>query len=271
VVGGDWDRRRSFWCALLVVVPLALGGCDSGGGEEPEGESKPAPKALLPPVGFSATADGFSVHLSWSADPASAQIENYELDRNGRNLFASTTSTSYTDTDVRPGKMYRYEIRSIGANGKSDPVVDEVKIKTPPLHEARVEGGFSITTKEISHYGYGDYSLPTFGSQFKPKCRHGACDVVWTDIGLKGLHAILEQRGAAYHGSYRGFFLSLCEGTRSTSDVEIDFKVVDARAIRGEWRAKKFEGTIEHTEAPQYGCGTAHAELAIKGLLRVAG
>lgn len=271
MVGVDRARRRSFWCALLVAVPLAFGGCDRGGGEEAEGESKPAPKALLPPVGFSATADGFSVHLSWSADPASAKIENYELDRNGRNVFASTTSTSYTDTNVRPGKTYRYEIRSIGANGESDPAVDEVKIKKPSLQKARVEGGFSITTKEISHYGYGDYSLPTFGSKFKPKCRHGACDVVWTDIGLKGLHAVLEKRRAAYQGTYRGFFLSLCEGTRSTSDVEIDFKVIKARAIAGEWRATNFEGTIEHTETPQYGCVTAHAELAIKGTLRVAG
>jgi len=83
-----------------------VAGCDSGGGEPAEGETKAAPTTVLPPVGFSATADGFTVRLSWGVDPASAKIENYEIKRNGHALFASTTSTSYRDTDVRPGKTY---------------------------------------------------------------------------------------------------------------------------------------------------------------------
>src|SRR6185436_9690853 len=123
---------------------------DSSGGEGAEGESKPAPKILLPPVGFSATADGLTVRLSWSADPASAKIENYEIKRNGHALFASTTSTSYRDTDVRPGKTYSYEISAIGVNEASDPVTDEVTIKAPSLTEARVDGDFGITGKVTS-------------------------------------------------------------------------------------------------------------------------
>lgn len=263
---------HSFWCALVVAAPLAIGGCDSGGeAGGTEAESRPAPKSVLPPVGFSATADGFTVRLSWGVDPGSAKIENFEVKRNGHSLFVSTSSTSYTDTDVRPGKTYGYEIRSVGVNKTSEPVTDEVRIKTPPLKTARVDGSFSITVEEISHYGYSSYSTPTFGSKFKPKCRHGACDVVWTDVGLKHLQAVLDEKNGRYHGTYHGYFLSSCAGTRSTSDVEIDFKVTKAKAIKGEWRATKFEGTLEHTESPQYGCGTAHAEVAIKGTMRVAG
>ena len=108
------------------------------------------------------------------------------------------------------------------------------------------DGSFSITTKDISHYGYSSYDPPTFGSKFKPKCRHGACDVVWTDVGLKQLHAVLQETHGRYHGTYRGSFLSSCRGTRSTTDVEIDFKVTKARAMAGDWAATKFEGTLEH-------------------------
>jgi hypothetical protein len=90
VVGVGSQLGRSFWCALVVAVPLALGGCDSGGGGGTEDESKPAPKTLLPPVGFSATADGFTGRLSWSADPDSLKIVEYEISRNGRKLTTSS-------------------------------------------------------------------------------------------------------------------------------------------------------------------------------------
>ena len=271
MVGVGSLLSRSFWCTLFVTVPLMLAGCDSGGGEGAEGESKPAQKSVLPPVGFSATAHGFSVRLSWGVDPASAKIENYEIKRNGHALIVSTSSTSYTDTEVRPGKTYTYEIRAVGVDQAAEPVTDDITIKTPSLKAARVEGGFGISVEEISHYGYSSYSTPTFGSQFKPKCRHGACDTVWTDVGLKNLHAVVQEKHGRYHGTYRGFFLGTCAGTRSISDVELDFKVTKAKAIAGEWRATRFEGTLEHTEASQYGCRTGHAEVSIKGNLRVVG
>ena len=189
-----------------------------------------------------------------------------------RREVVSTSATSFTDDDrIRPGKTYSYEIRSVGVNQTSEAVTDEVKIKTPSLAKARVEGGYSITTKEITHYGYSSYEAPTFGSQFKPRCRHGACDVVWTDVGVKNLHAVLNGKHGRYQGTYHGYFLSSCQGTKSTSDVEIDFKVTKAKAIEGEWRASMFAGTLEQTESPQYGCRTAHGEVSIKGTLRVPG
>ena len=52
VVGVGSHLSRSFWCAFLAMMPLALGGCDSGGGEGAEGETKTAPKTLLRQSGF---------------------------------------------------------------------------------------------------------------------------------------------------------------------------------------------------------------------------
>lgn len=270
MVGVGSLGNRSFWCALVAAVPLALAACDSGGSGA-EVESKPAPKTLLPPVGFSATADGFSVRLSWSADPASAKIEGYEVRKNGHLLTSPTeSSTTYTDTEVKPGKKYAYEIRSKGVSAKttSEPATDEVKIKTPSLKEARLEGDFGITTRIVSQSGYSRFERTNTGWRFKPKCRRGPCDVVWRDVLLENVKAILEQGGKKYTGDYHGFFGVSCGGSHSTSSVDVTFTVVKARAIDAEWRATKIEGTVRSSEAPQFGCVSGSASVAVKGTLR---
>ena len=263
--------RRRLSCAL-VLVPIALVGCNSGGAGS-SGESQAAPKSVLAPVGFSATADGFTVRLAWSADPGSAKILGYEIQRNGRPFATSSReSTSALDDGVRPGKQYRYEIRAKGqGTAASDWVADEVKIKVPPLRDARVEGDFGITTHVVSQSGYTSFHTPTFGWHFKPRCRQGACDVLWRDVGLKSLHGILNEKHGRYHGTYHGYFLSSCNGTHSISDVDLSFKATKAKAIAGEWRATRLEGTVTNSEPSQYGCVSAHAEVAIKGTLREAG
>lgn len=261
--------NRSFWCTLAITVPLLLAACDSGGGGSVEGESKPAPKTLLPPAGFSATADGFSVHLSWSADPASAKIEGYEIRKNGHALTSPPeSSTSYTDTEVRPGKKYAYEIRSKGVSATSEPVTDEVKIKTPPLADARLEGDFGVTTKIVSQSGYSQFERTDTGWRFKPKCRRGPCDVVWRDVLLDSVKAILKQDGKKYTGDYHGFFGVSCGGSHSSSSVDVSFTVVRARALAGEWRATKIEGTVDNSEVSQFGCISGRATVAVTGTLR---
>jgi hypothetical protein len=264
--------NRSFWCTFVVAVPLALAGCDGGGGGGAAAESKPVPKTLLPPVGFSATSDDFIVRLSWSSDPASAKIEGYEITRNGRPLTTPpASSTSYADFDVRLGKQYTYEIRSKGVTATSEPVTDEVKIRIPALQEARVEGDFGIDGKVASQSGYSKYSPLAVGWHMRPKCRHGACDVTWRDASEKAMHGILKQKGKEYSGSYTGYFWVSCESTHSTSNVDIALKVAKAKVLGGEWRAIKLEGTIDSSETPQFGCRSAEASLTVKALLRESG
>ena len=271
VVARESARGRWVWCAL-VLAPLAFGGCNSGSGNSSD-SSQAAPKSVLAPVGFSATADGFTVKLTWSADPGSAKILGYEIQRNGKPFATSSRqATSALDDGVRPGKQYRYEIRAKGqGSAASDWVADEVKIKVPPLRDARVEGDFGITGHDVSHYGYSKFEVPSFGWHFKPKCRSGACDVTWRDVRLKSVHAVINERHGRYHGTYRGYFFSSCGGTHSTSDVDLSFKPTKAKAIAGEWRATRIEGTLANTEASQFGCVAGHAEVAIKGTLRPAG
>jgi hypothetical protein len=256
---------------LLLAVPVVAAACDTGGEAEMRGATTTF--ELLPPSDLTARADGFSVELHWTAPSGSAEVLGYEVRRGGSVLeVLSRTSTSVTDDDVRPGKKYTYEVRARG-NGKfSDPASAEVRIKVPPLKGARVEGDFNVSAKVVSKTGYSRFGQgTTFGWHFKPKCRAGACAVVWRDVFAERFHAKLTRKGARYVGNYTGFFLVKCGGTNSTSSVDLDLKVTTARAIAGEWRATKLGGTLTSSEAPQFGCVAGRAVTSIKAKLRLAG
>jgi hypothetical protein len=263
---------RFRWMAvLLVAVPLPLAACDSGGGRE-AGATEASPPKLLPPAGFSGTADGFSAVLTWSAPSGSARIIGYEIRRDGSVLRSvSPDETTLTDFGVRPGKAYAYEIRARGKGALSEPVSTEVTIDSPPLSAARVEGDFGVNAKTLSKSGYTRVATPSFGWNFKPKCGEGACNVVWKDVVIKAIHATLKRKRARYTGDYEGFFLTECRGTRSISSVHLVLKVAKARAIAGEWRATKLTGTVTNSEAPQFGCVSARAVQSVKATLRLAG
>jgi hypothetical protein len=263
--------ERALW-SFLVLTLFALCACDFGGNAGKAEQAATAPKTVVAPVGFSATAHGFKVNLTWSASPDSAKIVGFEIKRNGRRLIdTSAKATSTIDEDVRPGKQYRYAIRSKGEADSSEWVVDEVKIEVPPLKEARLEGDFSLTGRIVSQYGYDSYPTPNLAWSFHPKCRAGACDVVWKDVPSPSIHGLLEGMNAHYRGTYRGYFFHTYNGTHSISDANISLRVVKAQAIAGEWRATKVQGTLESHEAPQFGCIASGSKVAIKGSARYAG
>ena len=262
----------SRWLMIfLLAAPLSVAACDSGGEAETRGATTTA--ELLPPSGLTATADGFSVELDWSPPSGGAEVLGYEV-RRGRSVLeiVSRTSTSLIDDDVRPGKKYTYEVRARGKGKVSEPASAAVRIKVPPLRAARIEGDFNVIAKVVSKTGYSRFGQgTTFGWHFKPKCRAGACAVVWRDVFAKRFHAILKRKGGRYVGNYTGFFLVKCAGTNSTSSVDLDLKVKKARAIAGQWRATRLGGTLTSSEAPQFGCLAARAVTSIKAKLRLAG
>jgi hypothetical protein len=257
---------------LLLAAPFPLGGCDSGGGEAQTGGPTTV-QELLPPSGLTATAQGFSVELDWTAPAGGAEIIGWEVRRGDSVLrVLSTSATSLTDDDVRPGKKYTYEVRARGGGDYSEPATADVRIKVPPLKAARVEGDFNAIAKVVSKTGYSQFgSSTTFGWHFNPKCGKGACAVVWRDVFERRVHAILRRKGGDYAGNYSGFFGVTCSGSNSTSSVDLELTVKKARAIAGEWRATSLTGTLTSSEAPQFGCVSARAVTSIKARLRLAG
>ena len=150
-------------------------------------------------------------------------------------------------------------------------MTDEVRIKTPSLAEARLDGDYGVTVKIVSQSGYSSCERGSYGWHFKPKCRHGACDVVWRDVVLKNVNAVLKQKGKEHSGTYHGYFGVSCGGTHSSSTVDVSFKVAKARALAGEWKATKIEGTVDNSEVSQFGCISGSASAVVKGTLRATG
>jgi hypothetical protein len=256
--------------AMLMMATQFLAACDFGSSES--SATSTAPLGVPAPEGVSATADGFSVVLMWTAPPQSAEIVGYEITRDGSLLDSVTAGkTMFRDYNLKPGS-YSYAIRSEGPQGASEPVAVDVVIRVPPLRAARLEGHFSVKTEVKSQSGYASFGkLPSFAWDFTPKCRKGACDVLWRDLVDKRIHAKLNRRKATYTGDYKGLFLARCRGTRSVSSVHVRIEAVKAKALGGLWRITKFEGILTSSEAPQFGCVSGHAVQTIKGVLRLAG
>jgi hypothetical protein len=259
---------RFWWLAILLAAPVPLAACDSGGEESSPTNTVSA--EVLPPEGFSASPDGFSVVLSWSAPTNSARIVGYELSRDGRFLESiEPEGTTFTDFDVKPGRSYSYAMRSKGQGMTSEPVATDVKIRIPPIKAARLEGDFDVHAKVKSQTGYESFGGPTsFAWVFRAKCREGPCDVVWKDLIDKRIHARLNEKRGTYTGDYKGIYLSRCRGSRSISSVHLVLKIVKARAVGGVWRATRIEGTLTNSETPQFGCVSAKAVQTLKGRLR---
>ena len=259
---------RCWWLAILFVTAVPLAACDSGG--EESAPTSTAPTEVLPPEGFTAAPDGFSVVLTWSPPDSSATIVGYDLSRDGKFLESlDPDETTFTDFDVKPGSSYSYALRSKGRVKSSLPVATDVKIKVPPLKAARLEGDFDVHAKVTSQTGYESLGGPTsFAWVFRATCREGPCNVVWRDLIEKRIHARLKRRQGTYTGDYNGLYLSRCRGSRSISSVHLVLKVVKARAVGGVWRATRIEGTLTNSEAPQFGCVRAKAVQTLKGRLR---
>jgi hypothetical protein len=94
---------------------------------------------------------------------------------------------------------------------------------------------------------------------------------VWSASNYDSGHVLLKQKGRNYTGTYHGFFNGHCGETRSISTVDFMFKVLEAKAIDGQWRAAKLGGTVGQSEAAQFGCVASEGSVSINASLRIPG
>lgn len=270
-------RRTMALAGAAVIAAVLLAGC---GGGEPEEEASPTPEpsptavpsptpSVAAPAALKAKAGGFSVTLTWSQPSAGTPVESYEIYRDG-DLVATVeaSATAYEDDEVLPGRRYSYAVEALGGGASSQSVSVSAETKTPPLKAARVEGVFNVRFERISSSGYsrlaGKFSR---GWEFKPRCATGPCAVRWNDVGEKSLRAVLPLRGAKYRGSDSGKFNTRCGETMTVSSLTIEFRVTKAKAMSGDWRATRLEGTVTQSEAAQLGCVSSGATSLIKAKL----
>jgi hypothetical protein len=262
--------------AIVVILGIVIGVvvASGGGGGTPLADlsptGAPAPSAsamVAPPVGFTATGQSvpFGVVMTWSA-PAGQAVQSYGIYREGVPIATvPSETTTYTDSNVKPGKSYTYEIVTRGDGLiQSARVSSVVDVPVPPLSSARFKGTFDAKMKTTSQDGYtnklGSFTL---GWNFKPKCSEGSCDVTWKDLYYKEFRTTLDHKGVNYSGSDSGTFFGTCSGAKGTSTLTLTLHVVKAKVIDGEWRATKLQGTMVESHASAFGCVSGGAHFTV--------
>jgi hypothetical protein len=251
--------------AGAMAVIIAFAGSSS---KDPASASSPTPApSLLDPTGLTASAQPFSVRLSWTQPEGGTPIQTYVVYRNNSLVDEiPASSTTFDDDSVDPGKKYTYELEAKAGELQTRFIRVKVSTPTPPLGEARLEGDFNVKFTFVSSRGFQSTTDNfTAGWHFKPKCKAGACDVTWTDLTEKTLKGTLNRKRDAYSGKDSGVFFATCGAHQVTSALTITFNVTKAKGQSGKWLATRIEGTVGHFAASQLGCVSSSAKLDISG------
>lgn len=89
------------------------------GGAPPPPPPTPTVKPSIP-TGLTATAGNGQVVLSWNANPAGDQVDDYQVYRNDTLLADDLTGTSYAATGLTNGTQYSFRISAHNVVGYGD-------------------------------------------------------------------------------------------------------------------------------------------------------
>ena len=260
--------------ALVLVLAIgAFGVALMAGGRG--GGTSPVPAragTLGAPVALRATATlaPFEVTLSWSSPASPTAVVGYKVFRDNLQIAAVPLgTTTYTDRNVFPGRLFTYQVVSSGEGlAQSERATTQIALPVPPIGAAQVAGDFNVEAVTVSQHGFrGSLSKLTMGWNLTPACGTSACAVVWRDLTESTLATTLDRRGATYSGSDRGKFLGRCGSVVTEGTVTISFRVTKADEVGNEWRATKLVGTIGTAIPSQLGCVSAGATLSFTATL----
>lgn len=250
--------------ALMASLSATAAGCMGSSGSGAASSQAPA---QVPAPDVSETDSPFRVRLSWTM-PAGSRVDGFQVSRGGDVLARlPATATSFVDRDVSPPGYYVYSVEATQGPRHSQAGMVSAKLVTPPLTVARLEGYFNVRFKLVSASGYRNTptQVRNEGWHFKPRCGHGACDVMWRNSAAKLLHARASRHGGQYHLTFHGFYYSTCGGAHATSAVEIVVHVTKAHVSHGTWIASRIQGSFDENEAQQLGCAASHYGAKVLG------
>jgi hypothetical protein len=264
------------WLAAGAVAALVVTACTgaSGPGEGAPSVPTPTPLERLVVGEFAITepawrADGsnWALELSWTA-PDGADIEHYEVRRNGVSIGTEIGETAFVDETAQPGTRYRYEVTGIDPQGRvTDATEASIETGEPALRQARLAGAFVVQMRVLEASGT---RKPIRGGgiyfSFDPRCRSGPCDVRW-GVRRATTDGLLRRRRATYAARLRTpLFVRNCFGDVVDERLDVRLRVTAAAAVGGQWRATRIRGSI--VEVSSYsGCVTAAIEWAVSGAL----
>jgi hypothetical protein len=210
----------------------------------------------------------WTVVLTWEAPPG-FEADHYEIERNDRSIEPDLPGTRLVDQNVMPETNYRYGVVAVNMQGmRSETATIEVETNAPRIADARLDGRFAMRMHITSQTGLqGGVSGGGMLFRYEPVCANGPCDVMWSRAGSPG-SGRLDRDDASYEGTARApFVIDSCRGGRVTETLVFETRVVDAGAVRGQWRATKIAGTLHESAAPS-GCLTATIEWNYTGFVQ---
>ncbi|MFJ6196218.1 carbohydrate binding domain-containing protein [Micromonospora sp. NPDC092111] len=117
---GTWDNNNGADYTLGTGRSTVRGGVVTPNAADPCLPTTPDTTPPSTPAGLTATADGLSVTLSWTAATDDNGVTGYELTRTGGTggtTTVTTTATRYVAYDLAPRTAYTWTVRALDAAG----------------------------------------------------------------------------------------------------------------------------------------------------------
>lgn len=107
-------KLRKFLCLSLVLLVLATVCSEAAGAVAAQKPDLQPPSA---PTGLTVTNRTYtSISLSWTSSSDNVKVKGYYVYRDGKKII-TTSKTTYTNSDLVPGRNYTYSIKAYDAAG----------------------------------------------------------------------------------------------------------------------------------------------------------
>ncbi|SCG38860.1 carbohydrate binding domain-containing protein [Micromonospora halophytica] len=117
---GSWDNNNGADYTIGTGRSTVKGGVVTANASDPCVPVAPDTTAPSVPGGLTATADGLSVTLAWTASTDDRAVTGYELTRTGGptgTVTVTTSATRYVAYDLAPRTAYSWTVRAVDAAG----------------------------------------------------------------------------------------------------------------------------------------------------------
>lgn len=148
VMDSRWGRFAVIGAALVLVLGALVAWAAVGSDRGTAGTALPSGNvavdtgsnstavsastvALTVPGSVTATVAGSAVTVAWQASPASDQVAQYVVYRNGVKLAAVTNATTYSDSTVTGGQKYGYQVQAVNGTGAVSQLSPMASVTTP--------------------------------------------------------------------------------------------------------------------------------------------
>lgn len=249
-------KAKRFLCLLLVLVLSMACFCMSAAA---------AARPAAPTLSASNYASNGKLHLSWTAVDGAKNYRLYrsETETGGYSCIKTTTSTGYTDTDIKVGVTYYYCVKAVSSDGTASASSNKVsgarKLPRPEVTLSRVSssGKIKVTWDAVSGADYYRVYRSTDKKQWTRLDSTGSTAYTDTSVEAGTLYyyrvsAIASRSaGNSAYSSVRSFTCDLprpvvtLTNDPDTDRVVLSWKAIDGAANYRVYRATSKSGTYE--------------------------